>query len=67
MFAGGKVISKVDSSNKLIYAGESVTIRMFSIIHVYPASLNDTFDLEVSVPNSKGEYETFIYTIPEKS
>lgn len=63
----GKVISKVGSSNKLIDAGESVTIRMFGIIHVDPASLKDSFDLEVSVPNSTGEYETFVYTIPAKA
>lgn len=61
-----KVISKVGSNNKLIDAGESVTIRMFGIIHTDPTSLKDAFDLEVSVPNSTGEYETFIYTIPAK-
>ncbi len=63
----GKVISKVGSNNKLIDAGESVTIRMFGIIHVDPTSLKDTFDLEISVPNSTGEYETFLYTIPAKA
>ena len=64
--ATDKVISKVGSNNKLIDAGESVTIRMFGIIHTDPTSLKDAFDLEVSVPNSTGEYETFIYTIPAK-
>ena len=63
----GEVISKISSDNKLIDAGESVTIRMFGIIHVDPTSLNDAFDLEVSVPNSTGEYETFVYTIPAKA
>lgn len=61
-----KVISKIGTGNKLISAGETVTIRMFGIIHVEPTSLKDAFDLEVSVPNSTGEYETFIYTIPSR-
>ena len=62
-----KVISKVGTSNELISAGESVTIRMFGIIHVDPTALTDGFDLEVSVPNSTGEYETFVYAIPAKA
>lgn len=62
-----KVISKVGSSNKLINAGESVTIRMFGIIHIDPTALTDGFDLEVKVPNSTGKYETFVYTIPAKA
>ena len=40
---------------------------MFGIIHVDPTSLKDAFDLEISVPNSTGEYETFLYTIPAKA
>ena len=62
-----KVISRISSNNTLIDAGETVTIRMFGIIHVDPTSLNDAFDLEVSVPNSAGDYETFVYTIPAKA
>ena len=62
-----KIISKCGSDNTLIDAGETVTIRMFGIIHVDPESLKDAFDLEVSVPNSTGEYETFVYTIPAKA
>ena len=62
-----KVLSKIGTSNTLIDAGETVTIRMFGIIHADPASLNDAFDLEVSIPNSTGNYETFVYTIPAKA
>lgn len=62
-----KVISKVGTDNKLIDAGKTVTIRMFGIIHTEPAALTDGFDLEVSVPNSKGEYEKFVYAIPAKA
>lgn len=63
----GKTISKIGSSNILIDAGETVTIRFFSIIHIEPESLKDGFDLEVKVPNSAGERETFTYTIPAKA
>lgn len=62
----GKMISKIGTDNKLIDAGKTVTIRMFGIIHVDPTALTDGFDLEVAVPNSTGEYETFVYTIPAK-
>ena len=62
----GKVISKIGSSNKLISAGETVTIRMFGIIKVDPSSLNDGFELEVLVPNSAGQSESFTYAIPAR-
>ena len=62
-----KVISKIGTTNELIDAGESVTIRMFGIIHVDPTALTDGFDLEVSVPNSTGEYDTFVYAVPAKA
>ena len=60
----GAVIKKVGSSNTLISAGETVTVRFFGIIKVDPATLNDGFELNVKVPNSKGEYENFKYIIP---
>ena len=60
----GKVIDKVGSGNKLISAGETVTLRFFGIIKLEPESLNDGFALNVTVPNSKGEYESFQYQVP---
>lgn len=60
----GKVIGKVGSSNTLISAGETITLRFFGIIKVDPASLNDGFELNVKVPNSKGQYEDFKYIVP---
>ena len=60
----GKVIDKVGSGNKLISAGETVTLRFFGIIKLEPESLNDGFTLNVTVPNSKGEYENFQYQVP---
>ena len=63
----GKVIQKVGSNNKLISAGETYSIRMFGIIEMEPESLDDGFELEVYVPNSAGEYETFVYEVPARS
>lgn len=60
----GKVIDKVGSSNELISAGETTTLRFFGIIKVDPESLNDGFELNVKVPNSTGEYEDFKYIVP---
>lgn len=60
----GKVIDRVGSGNKLISAGETITLRFFGIIKLDPESLNDGFELNVKVPNSKGEYENFKYIVP---
>jgi len=60
----GKVIDKVGSGNKLISAGETITLRFFGIIKLEPESLNDGFALNVKVPNSKGEYESFQFEVP---
>lgn len=60
---GDKCI-KIDTDNVLISAGETVTLRFFGIIKVDPVSLNDGFELNVKVPNSKGEYENFKYIVP---
>lgn len=43
------------------------SIRMFGIIEMEPESLDDGFELEVYVPNSAGEYETFVYEVPARS
>ena len=60
----GEVIDRVGSNNKLISAGETVTLRFFGIIKEDPKSLNDGFELNVKVPNSKGETENFKYIVP---
>ena len=60
----GKVLTKIDTGNKLISAGETMTLRFFGIIKVDPQTLNDGFELNVKVPNSKGEYENFKYIVP---
>ncbi len=51
----------------LLDAGETVTIRTFGVVAFDPENLTDGFELSVDVPNSKGEYETFTYTIPAKA
>ena len=58
------VIDKVGTSNELISAGDTITLRFFGIIKLDPESLNDGFELNVKVPNSKGEKEDFKYIIP---
>ena len=60
----GTVLDKVGSNNKLISAGQTITLRFFGIIKVDPASLNDGFELNVKVPNSKGVQENFKYIVP---
>ena len=56
-----------DSVNYILHAGETITIRTFGIINVDPESLTDGYELTINVPNSKGEYEYFTYTIPARS
>lgn len=59
------VIEKHKSSNYLLHAGETVTLRTIGIIDTEPNSLGDGFLLTVAIPNSKGEYEYFTYNVPE--
>ncbi len=56
-----------DTANFLLNAGKTVTIRAFGVVAVDPENLTDGFDLSVDVLNSKGEHETFVYTIPAKA
>ena len=62
----GKLIKKHDSENYLLSAGETVTLRTFGIIDTEPEALTDGYELTVGVPNSKGEYEFFTYTVPAR-
>ena len=56
-----------DTGNALISAGATITLRFFGIIKVDPASLNDSFELNVKLPNSGGKFENFTYAIPARS
>ena len=56
-----------DAVNYILHAGETVTIRTFGIINVDPEALTDGYEQTVNVPNSKGEYEYFTYTIHARS
>ncbi len=62
----GKV-SQNKYMNVHIDAGETITLRFFVTIKVDPESLNDGFELNVNVPNSKGELEDFKYIVPDIS
>ncbi len=57
-------IKEIGTSNCLLRAGSTVTIRAAGVVAVDPENLTDGFELSVDVPNSKGEYETFTYAVP---
>lgn len=63
----GEVIQKHTSSNYLLRAGETVTLRAFGIVDFEPENLTDSFDFSIAVPNSKNEYEYFTYSVPIQS
>lgn len=60
-------IKKIGTSNCLLRAGSTVTIRAAGVVAVDPENLTDGFELSVNVPNSKGEYETFTYAVPARA
>ncbi len=62
----GEIIKKHDSSNYLLSAGETVTLRTFGVIGVDPENLTDGYELTIGVLNSKGEHEYFTYTVPAR-
>lgn len=62
----GEILYRNDTGNVLISAGETVTYRSFGVIGIEPENLTDSYKLTVSVPNSKGEYERFTYTVPAR-
>lgn len=61
------VIKVNETTNYLLHAGETVTIRTFGVVDVDPENLTDGFDLTISIPNSKSERENFTYTIPAQN
>lgn len=60
-------IKEIGSSNYLLRAGSTVTIRAAGVVAVDPENLTDGFELSVDVPNSKGEYETFTYAVSARA
>lgn len=56
-----------ETVNRLIYDGQTIKIRTFGVINLEPEELTDGFDISVDVLNSKGEYETFVYTVPARA
>lgn len=60
---GRNTFSKYDSSNYLLKAGETITIRTLGLVTMEPEFLDDGFDLIVNVLNSQAKDELFIYSI----
>lgn len=52
-----------ESSNDIMDAGEIMYVSTLGQINTEPQSLTDPFELSIDILNSKGEYETFIYSI----
>lgn len=50
-------------ANALIGVGETTTLKCYFDIPVEPDDLEDTFDPTFALPNSKGAYECFTYTV----
>lgn len=57
--------SEHESSNYLLYAGETVAMRIVTVVNFEPADMGDAFELQISLPTSSGEYEEFIFVIPD--
>ena len=62
----GELIESHSADNFILSAGETVTLRVLGIINTEPKNLTDGFELTVAVPDFKGGYENFAYTIPAK-
>lgn len=52
------------SSNYLLYAGETVSMRIVTVVNFEPTDLGDGFELKIALPNANDEMEEFIYVIP---
>lgn len=57
-------IEKYDCANYLLYAGETVSMRIVTTANFEPKNTDDGFELTVSLPNAYGEIEKFTYVIP---
>ena len=51
------------SCHKIIKPNETMTIRVVGITSFDPSSLSDPFDITITVPNSSGEFEKFVYEV----
>lgn len=58
-------VTKIDTSNYLLYAGSEISMRIVTVVNFEPADLGDSFELEISLPTASGEFEKFIYVIPD--
>lgn len=54
---------RLDTLNDVIGAGETVSYRTYGRIATEVERLDDSFEIDINIPNSKGEDEHFIFVI----
>lgn len=54
-------IEEIDTMNQLLFAGRSESYRVAGIVDFEPESLEDTFEIQASIPDSKGKYTKLTY------
>ena len=52
---------EIDTLNQLLFAGRSESYRVAGIVDFEPESLDDTLEIQVSIPDSKGKYNKLTY------
>ncbi len=57
-----RALEEIDTMNHLLFAGRSESYRIAGIVDFEPESLDDTFDIQVSIPDSKRKYTKLTYT-----
>lgn len=62
-YDGGNSFERYGSSNVLLSAGKTVTLRVVGVAKFEPDSIDDNFDLIVNIPNSSDEYEYYSYEV----
>lgn len=52
-----------DTTNDIIGAGETISYRTYGRISTEVENLDDSFEIDINIPNSNGEDEHFIFVI----
>ena len=56
-----RVIEEITSSNHLLFSGRCESYRVAGIVDFEPESLDDKFEIAVSIPDSKDKYTEYTY------
>lgn len=56
-----KATEEINSINQLLFAGRCESYRVAGIVDFEPESLDDKFEIKVSIPDSKGKYTKLTY------